>query len=578
VSTLQQLFISNMPSKWGQLEFTSSDNAMGTIDGLLKSDAVIGRVIREMNLRRKNGDLFHPEDFINPRKFMLPLQKKGVYIRQITDSEVFEIRGYSDELAEAEKIAENVTRAFLQNFSATYRTQAVEAKKALELRLADVKKRLLTAEQALEKYRTENKVFDASEQTKSLISEIAKLESDKKIDVKTNMARLTVEKTFEHPDVKVTQRQKETIDEQIKERQKKLDEVTQKNRGLEELAREVGSLKTVYNSLASAIETASIAVEMNIANAVVVQPPTVFEPVTYNIGFPPRKKLLYLVVALFLGTFFGLFLVFFLEYLDNSIQGSRDLEGIAKQKISGTVPKDGTGALIHDVQTSPLKESIHNLLANMKLFKGDLGKVVSVVGATTGEGKSIVTVLLSVILAEQGKKTLLIDANLRCPTLHTSFKLSNAMGLGHYLSGDATVQDVICSTPLTNLSVVPAAAPALVYPQELLGSNKFALMLKNLASTYDIILIDTPAYRDGSDALLVSKHAQDVLCVAAQGETNQEDLRLFLEAMQRANIQVTGFILNKYQLDVWEYVTANFNYRGLDRIFKSYVRRKRPPS
>lgn len=179
VSSLPQQFLTNMPSKWGQLEFTSSDNAMGTIDGLLRS-AVVNRVIKEMNLRNKDGDLFHPDDFTNPKTFMLPLQKKGVYIKQITDAEVFEIRGYSNELAEAEMIADNVTKVFLASFSERYKSQARETKTALVPQFEDVKKRLIAAERTLEKYRTANKVFDVSEQTKSLIAEIAKLKSEKK--------------------------------------------------------------------------------------------------------------------------------------------------------------------------------------------------------------------------------------------------------------------------------------------------------------------------------------------------------------------------------------------------------------
>lgn len=549
---------------------------MGTIDGLLRS-AVVNRVIKEMNLRNKDGDLFHPDDFTNPKTFMLPLQKKGVYIKQITDAEVFEIRGYSNELAEAEMIADNVTKVFLASFSERYKSQARETKTALVPQFEDVKKRLIAAERTLEKYRTANKVFDVSEQTKSLIAEIAKLKSEKKIDVETNMARLTVEKTSEHPDVKVNQKQKDTLDEQINERQKKLDELTEKNRGLEELAREVGGVKSVYNSLMSAIEVAKIAEGMDITNAIVVQRPTVYETAKYNICFPPRKKLLYLILALFLGTVFGLFLVFLSEYLDNSIQDSRDLESIANQKISGRVPKALSGASAQDLQSSPLKRSIHDLLANIRLFRGDLGKVVSVVSATPGEGKSMVAVLLSVLLAQQGKKILLIDGNLRCPAIHTNFKISAISGLGHYLSDGVPVQDVIRSTPVANLNVIAAVEPTWVYPQELLASDKFASMIKNLASSYDNIVIDTPAFKEGNDALLISKHAHAVLCVAAERETDRECLRSFLEIMRQANIQVTGFILNKYQLDLWEYATANFNYRGLGRIFKSYVGRKKLP-
>lgn len=642
INTLQQKFIKDIPADVGKFEFTDKDNVMHTIEELLESRTVVSQVIRGMDIRDKKGYFLKEEDFIDPKKISLILrQKKGVDIDQIGGSETFKVIGYSNNPSEAKEIAERVIRAFLGTFSKMYKEEAKKAKKVIESRLLDLKKRLREAEQAKEDYRTGNKLFNIDTQISTLIKEISELESTRNtalrslqenklsvetikdasmgnqqefkdvqitiednavvenykkqlLELETELAKLAVERTSEHPDVKVVENRigvvKEAIKnemsksfasqvtgrtkfydkltekysdaviemvrleareriltEQIKERQKRLDEIPGKERKLIEISREVDDLKDAYNSLISNLETTKSAEEMDLSNVFVIQPPSLSENPNDNLYFPPRRKKVFLAVATLMGVLFGTFLVFLLEYLDDSIWSSQEIEKNLNQKVIAVIPKVRRKKLdIEKIENSSLLDSVYTLIVNIKLFKcGEFGRVISIVSPMRGEGKSVLAVFVAGILAHQDKKTLLIDGNLRHPVLCNTFDLSNEIGLGNYLSADIKIQEMISSTFINNLDVITSGSVTIANPQRYLDSDKFSGLIKTLMAKYDIILLDTPAFVDGSDALIISKHAEDVLFVVEQGKTPQKKVKNFIEAINMAKMKVLGVVLNK---------------------------------
>jgi succinoglycan biosynthesis transport protein ExoP len=640
VDTLQQKFIKDIPTEIGKFSFTDSDNAMGTIKEILVSEPVVGQVIREMNLRDKNGELFKVDDFANPNIFTLIFQKAGVGIDNISDSETFEITGYFGEPSKAKEISESVVRAFLDTFAKIYKKEAKEARKVIESRLMDVRERLKEAEQAVEDYRTQNKVYDIATQIKTLMAEISSLETERNtalhslqenkltletiresslgktekfkeaiatiedstmvttyktqlLTLETNRAKLTTELTAEHPDVKIVNSQIDVVKdalkkeisksfasrivetdafynalvakyssalidtvelrarekilaEQLKEKQKRFDEIPGKEKRFNELSREVDNLKSVYNSLDSNMETTKSAEAMDLANAVVVQPPILHENVNQNLYFPPEKKKFTMVLATFIGMFFGIFLVFLLEYLDDSLWSPHEIEKSLNQKVIGVIPKVRRKDLdIGKIESSLLTDSIYNFLANIKLFKGnELGKIISIVSTIKQEGKSVLASFMAILLANQGKKVMLIDVNLRYPVLHNFFNLPNRIGLSNYLAEDIQIQEMISSTSIKNLHVITGGLALVVSPQKYFDSEKFSELLKTLTSYYDNIILDTPAFINGSDALIISRHAEDTILVVAQGKTPQKKAQSFMDTMNMTKFKFSGVVLN----------------------------------
>lgn len=643
MNTLSPAFLKDIPNDVGVLSFIDKDNAMGTIEELLKSTFVIGRVIREMDLRDKNGDLFTEKDFTDPNIIKLIRKKKGVDIDYLTDSEVFEITGYSNKPSEAKEITERVIREFLGTFVKMYKDEIKTAKKVIKSQLLDVEKRLNDAEQAAEDYRNRNKVFNIPTQITTLITEISNLEAEadktvrslqesktsietiKKaslsdqtgfkeavatiednpvittykeqlLNLEINLAKLTTELTPEHPDVKIVKNQIDGIKsaikneisksfasqvvgrssfydnlatkysntmidivmltaregilaKQIKEKQKRLDEIPEKERKFGELSRTIDNLKTVYNSLTLNLETAESAEKLDLSNAFIFQLPVLSENIKNNLYFPPDKKTFHLAVAIFAAIFFGIFLVFFLEYLDDSLWSPEEIEKNLSQQVIGVIQKVRKSEVtIGRLDRSPLSDSIYNLLANIKLLKcNELGKVISIVSTVRGEGKSVLAAFITIALTQQGKKVILVDGNLRYPFIHNIFNLSNTKGLSNYLFDDIKIQDTTSSTSISNLNVITSGSVSITDPQRYLESDKFSGLIQTLIKDYDIILVDTPAFANGTDALIISKHADDLLFVVGQGKTSEKKAKEFIAALDRAKIKVTGVVLNKVQ-------------------------------
>lgn len=640
LNTLRQKFISNIPSEFGRFDFIETKNALATIEEILKSDAVIGKAIDEMGLKDKDGKIIRKNAFTNPNIVKLITQKKGVQIKLISDSEAFNIIGYSNETSEAKAIAEKVIEQFLNAVSEMYREEVEKAIKTITERMLDVESRLMAAEQAVSDYKTRNRLYNVENQTTTLISAASTMESElnstertiktakerlvavnemlsnqpeykkaqktiesnpliedyKKqlLSLELTLAKLRTERTTEHPDVKSQVNQIEAVksvivkeikrtfasqnidrnsyyDElvsrycntkidiitntvtkkimarQIAKKNAKLIFLTAKERELTHLSKEMDNLRTTYSTLFINLESAKSVLNMDITNAVVIQPPTLYSNIKENLRFPPENKLQHTAAATIIGLLLGIFLVFFLEYIDDKIWNSRDVENALNYKIISTVPKANIRDLhVEKLESSQLADSIYNLVANMKLYKGDgLGKVISIISPVKGEGKSTLAVFLSSVLAQQGKKVMLIDGNLRYPSLHHIFNLPQKAGLADYFLHDVKIQELRCLTSIANLNVITAGTVLVSNPQKHLDSDKFAELVKSLTTDHDVILLDTPAHVFGSDALMISKYAQDILFVVEQGKTPVHKAKEFMVAIERTNIKVTGAILNK---------------------------------
>ena len=642
LNTIRQKFISNIPAEFGRLDFIETKNALATIEEILKSDAVIGKAIDEMGLKDKDGKIIRKNAFTNPNIVKLITQKKGVQIKLISDSEAFNIIGYSNETSEAKAIAEKVIEQFLNAVSRMYREEVEKAIKIITERMIDVESRLMAAEQAVSDYKTKNRLYNVENQTTTLISVASTVESElnstertlktakerlvavnetlvnqpeyrksqktiesnpliedyKKqlLGLELTLAKLRTELTTEHPDVKSQINQIEAVksvivkeikrtfasqniernsyyDElisrycdtkiviitntvtikilarQLAKKNTKLKILTAKERELTRLSKEMDNLRTIYTTFFTNLESAKAVLDMDITNAVVIQPPTLFSNLKENLRFPPENKLRQTAAVTIIGALFGIFLVFFLEYIDDRIWNSQDVENALNYKIIHTVPKVKLSDLnIEKAESSLLTDNIYTLLANMKLFKGDgFGKVISVISTAKGEGKSTLAAFVSGVLAQQGKKVVLIDGNMRDPSLHYIFNLHHKAGLANYFLHDVKIQELRCLTSISNLNVITAGTVLISNPQKYLDSDKFSELVKFLMTDHDVILLDTPANVFGSDALLISKYAQDILFVAEQGKTPIQKAKEFMVAIERANIRVTGAVLNKIQ-------------------------------
>ena len=176
---------------------------------------------------------------------------------------------------------------------------------------------------------------------------------------------------------------------------------------------------------------------------------------------------------------------------------------------------------------------------------GDERRALAITGAERGDGRSFLAANLAVVFSQQGQRTLLIDADMRNPSQHALFGLENRVGLSSVLSDRNGVEAVQRVPALLDLSVLTAGAPP-PNPSELLGRPALGNLLRQLAPQFDVILIDTPAGSECSDAQMVSGRAGAALVVTRQDTSRVNEVHNLIGALGEARVHIVGTVLNNF--------------------------------
>jgi len=187
-----------------------------------------------------------------------------------------------------------------------------------------------------------------------------------------------------------------------------------------------------------------------------------------------------------------------------------------------------------------------------------------IASALPEEGKSAYCCNFAVTLAQNNKKTLILDADLRKPRQHRIFDVKNVQGLTNYLSGGLELESLIKGTKVPNLFLVNAG-PIPPNPMELLGSEKMGHLLERLKEVFDYVVIDTPPLLSVSDAFVLAPHADGVILVVWSGKTRRESLRLAKEKLDPMNIATLGVVINRINLKELGYYYRDYYHRYGDR-------------
>lgn len=177
-------------------------------------------------------------------------------------------------------------------------------------------------------------------------------------------------------------------------------------------------------------------------------------------------------------------------------------------------------------------------------FNGDR-KTLAVAGVNQGEGISLFIANLAVVFSQLGERTLLIDANLRRPRQHEIFGLKGRQGLSDILANRAGMETFSKVDSFHNLSVLPAGTRP-PNPQELISRDSFNDVSRSMASRFDIILIDAPAFSAGADALAIAARAGGVLLVCRKNKTSLTDLTTVGVQLNRAGAEVVASVLVEF--------------------------------
>lgn len=199
------------------------------------------------------------------------------------------------------------------------------------------------------------------------------------------------------------------------------------------------------------------------------------------------------------------------------------------------------------------REALNRLRINFD-FCGDQYKKVMITSSSPDEGKSFVSFHLWRILAESGRRVVLVDADLRRSVMRIQHQLSagadtkKALGLAHYLAGNVALDDVLYQTDLENGFMVPTFR-TVANPVLLLQNPRFGEMMEQLGKQFDIVLVDTPPLNSVADGLQVASHCDGALLVVRGGVTPRRIVANSIGQLKSINCPLLGTVLNRVELD-----------------------------
>lgn len=209
---------------------------------------------------------------------------------------------------------------------------------------------------------------------------------------------------------------------------------------------------------------------------------------------------------------------------------------------------------------SPAAEAYKTLRTNIQFSSFD-HKVKTIVITSTGpsEGKTTTSCNLAITIAQSGKRTILLDCDMRNPKIHKVFELSNQSGISDVLIGEINFYEAVSKTEIENLYVLPSGTRP-PNPAELLSSEKMKKFLESLKETYDYIIIDTPPIIIVTDAQILSKYADGCLLVVASAEADKSAAIRAKELMEKVDAKILGVVLNKLDTNRRGYYGYYYNY------------------
>jgi len=202
---------------------------------------------------------------------------------------------------------------------------------------------------------------------------------------------------------------------------------------------------------------------------------------------------------------------------------------------------------------SPIAEQYKTIRTNLQFSSVD-GNLKSILLTSAGpsEGKSSTTANLAIVFAQQGKRVLLIDADMRKPTLHYTFRLDNRKGLSSVLVGESTLEEASMPSEVTGLDLL-SCGPIPPNPSELLGSNSMKKLHDQATSVYDLVIFDTPPVLAVTDAQILAGLCDGAIMVVRSNQTEYEEAIKAKELLTIGKAKLLGAVLNDRKMKKGQY-------------------------
>ena len=374
----------------------------------------------------------------------------------------------------------------------------------------------------------------------------------------TSVIKQTVEQSLKTDYLAARENEAQLLQE-LQLQKKYLVEVRDKDIGYKTILREVDTNSSSYEGLLTRLKEVSVAGGAESNNISILDPAIV--PFAKH---KPNTKL-NLALGLVLGLFLGTVVAFLLEFLDDRVKTTDELERLLGLPLLGMTPSvKGDDPIVHALMTmeqpaSAVAESFRSLRTNL-LFASKEGtpKILTLTSAMPSEGKSSSCMNLATAFAQSNARVLMIDADLRKPTVHKRLKLDNTLGLSNYLTYQANIDDVVQDTLIPGVSAV-TAGPLSPNPSELLSSERLQELFDLAPDTFDIIIIDAPPVMGLADALVLANRASATVMVTAFAQSKKRQIQDAHRRLKQSHANIIGVLFTKVKTG-GSYGGYNYDY------------------
>tara|TARA_B100001250_G_scaffold206644_2_gene177380 strand:+ start:2550 stop:4889 length:2340 start_codon:yes stop_codon:yes gene_type:complete len=370
----------------------------------------------------------------------------------------------------------------------------------------------------------------------------------------------------------------------------KLRKIPEKQMELARLDRDNEILNQGYSYLRQKLEDAKLNVIVQVGDASLLD---LGRTPTRPVGPNHKKNIL---LGMFLGVFLGIVLAIIIEFVDNTL---KTIDEIEKYNLSvlGIIPSISSRKsdselklfspnskfyskssnnlkrrlITREDPKSPVSEAYRSLRTNFLYSTENDIKSILVSSAGPGEGKTTTVANLAITYANLGKRTLLVDTDLRRPVVHKVFNLERDPGVTNYLSSQTeNYKDLVKKTDISNLSVITSGIIP-PNPSEMLGSKRMIQLVKLLEEDWDMVLFDSPPLVAVTDANMLSKEIDQIALVVKVGQTDKKAFHHTITNLKNINAPLCGIIMNavtnksSYGSYYYYYYHQYYNYYGTDK-------------
>ena len=480
-------------------------------------------------------------DAINAFKSVFVIKEKGkkTGVLEFSYEDIYPDR--------ATEIVNEIANAYLRQNVERSNAEAQKTLEFLEKQLPEVKAQMDSAMLRFNSYRNRVGSVDINAETRIVLERRNKLQQDL---LNLQQKRQDAIRLFqpEHPTIKTYEEQEAAIKRELAHNTSESKKLPATQQEVLKLNNEVDLTKIMYTTMLNNIQQLKLVSAGEVGTVRIID-------YAEQVKKPskPKKKII-LGIALLLGFLLGAALVSIKSKYTNGVRDPNFIEKETGFSVYAKVPKGnpngtkGTRPLAVVEPDDVAVEALRALRSSLE-FSMDEGcrPIIGVSGLIPGVGKSFISVNLAALFAGLGKKVLLIDADLRKGRLHKEFGIKRGNGLSQLLMRNAELNEVIHSTEVDNLFILPCGAvPS--NPSELLGSKHYAELIDHLEKEYDMVIIDTPPIMLVTDAALACRLVSQVVMVIEYNKHSIDAIKDGMSQLLKGNSEAhASIVINKYE-------------------------------